>query len=131
MKTFHLLSAIFFVIALALQLLVVKDADKGWIAGFNARNEARAEQGIEMADNQSAIADQNKKGFMREQRNDLRNKVEKTFKGKVSVPQLALGSFIFAFVLWGVGLLRREPRSFGVNLFVIIVFCLVRWLNFL
>ena len=50
MKLFHLLSAIFFVIALALQLLVVKDADKGWIASFNAKNEARAEQGIEMDD---------------------------------------------------------------------------------
>ena len=131
MKLFHLLSAIFFVIALLFQLLVVKDADKGWIASFNAKNEARAEQGIEMAENQSSIAQQNKKGIMREQRNNLRNQVEKTFKGKVTVPQLALGAFILAFILWGVGLIRKEPRSFGVNLFVIIVFCIVRWMNFL
>ena len=121
MRIFCHLSFVAFLLALALQFLVVRDAEKGAIAGMDDIQRDRAEQRAAAGSDETVKAREPRKAFLGEAVNY-----------KADVPQLALGALILAVVLWAVAILRKEDRPYyGTNAVLLVVFCIVRWLNFL
>ena len=132
MRIFTQLSLVALVLAALLQFTVVRSVDRGaansmaQIAqGHNAEFGGQTEASKEM------IAQQ-RKGILREQRQNVRDKIEGALKHKVTTPQLAIGFMGLGIVLWGVAVLRKEENvHHALNAVFLVVFCVVRWLNFL
>lgn len=132
MRIFCHLSFVAFLLALALQFLVVRDAEKGAIAGMDDIQRDRAEQRVAAGSSETVKAREPRKAFLWDFRTDMRQKVEKAVNHKATAPQLALGAMILALALWAVAILRKEDRPYyGTNAVLLAVFCIVRWLNFL
>ena len=132
MRIFSHLSFVVFLLALALQFLVVRDAETGVVANMDAVQRGRAAERAALGSGEEVEARAPKKVFLGSFRNDMRAKVEKAAGGRATVPQLALGAMIFAAVLWAVAVLRKEDRPYyGTNAVLLALFCIVRWLNFL
>ena len=132
MRIFCHLSFLVFLLALALQFLVVRDAGRGAVAGMAALQNDRAAERAALGSGEEAAPAAPRKVFLGDWRNEMRGKVERAVEGKATVPQLALGAFVAALVLWAVAVLRKEDRPYyGTNAVLLAVFCIVRWLNFL
>ena len=120
MRLFTHLSLAALVLAALFQFTVVRSVDTGaansmaQIAqGHNAEFGGQTEASKEM------IAQQ-RKGVLREQ------------KHKVTTPQIAIGFMALGIVLWAVAVLRKEENiHHALNAVFLVVFCVVRWLNFL
>ena len=126
------LSLVALVLAALLQFTVVRSADTGAahnIGQFAATH--NAELGGQTEASKEMIAQQ-RKGIFREQRQTVRDKIEKALKHKVTTPQLAIGFMALGVVLWAVAVLRKEENvHHALNAVFLVVFCVVRWLNFL
>lgn len=130
MRIFCHLSFVAFLLALALQFLVVRDAEKGVVANMDNLQRDRAAERAALGSGETAEARTPKKAFLGDFRNETRQKVEKA--AGFDVPKLSLGALVLALVLWAVAILRKEDRPYyGTNGVLLVVFCLVRWLNFL
>ena len=130
MRIFCHLSFVAFLLALALQFLVVRDAEKGVVANMDNLQRDRAAERAALGSGETAEARAPKKAFLGDFRNETRQKVEKA--AGFDVPKLALGALVLALALWAVAILRKEDRPYyGTNGVLLVVFCLVRWLNFL
>jgi len=132
MRIFSHASFVFLLLALVLQFLVVHDPNKGMIHDMGARAEKRAaELGGETAAAKETM-EQHRKGIWREQRQNVRNKIEGWIQHKATCPQIALGSAILGLLCWGGAFLRKEDQPpVARNVVVLVAFCLIRWLNFL
>lgn len=132
MRIFTQLSLVSLVLAALLQFTVVRSVDRGAANSMaqiaqthNAALDGQTEASREM------IAQQ-RKGILREQRQNARDKIEGAFKHKVTTPQLGIGFMALGIVLWGVAVLRKEENvHHALNAVFLVVFCVVRWLNFL
>lgn len=130
MRIFCHLSFVAFLLALALQFLVVRDAEKGVVSNMDNLQRDRAAERAALGSGETAEARAPKKAFLGDFRNETRQKVEKA--AGFDVPKLALGALVLALALWAVAILRKEDRPYyGTNGVLLVVFCLVRWLNFL
>ena len=50
----------------------------------------------------------------------------------MSVPQIAIGFMALGIVLWAAAVLRKEENvHHALNAVFLVVFCVIRWLNFL
>ena len=75
---------------------------------------------------------QQRKGILREQRQAIRDKVEGALGRKVGTPEIAIGLMVLGIILWGAAVLRKEENVHHVlNATFLVVFCVIRWLNFL
>ena len=132
MRLFSRLSLAVLLLAALMQFTVVRSADSGAahsIGQFAATH--NAELGGQTEASREMIAQQ-RKGVLREQRQALRDKVEKALKHKVTTPQIAIGFMALGIVLWAVAVLRKEENvHHALNAVFLVVFCVVRWLNFL
>ena len=129
MRIFCHLSFVAFLLALALQFLVVREA-KGVVANMDDRQRDRAAERAALGSGETVEARAPEKAFLGDFRNETRQKVEKA--AGFDVPKLALGALVLALALWAVAILRKEDRPYyGTNGVLLVVFCLVRWLNFL
>ena len=126
------LSLVALVLAALLQFTVVRSADTG--AAHNLGEIAsthNAELGGQTEASREMIAQQ-RKGVLREQRQAVRDKIENVFKHKVTAPQLAIGFMALGIVLWAAAVLRKEENvHHALNAVFLVVFCVIRWLNFL
>ena len=126
------LSLVALVLAALLQFTVVRSADTG--AAHNLGQLAathNAELGGQTEASREMIAQQ-RKGILREQRQAVRDKVETALKHKVSVPQIAIGFMALGIVLWAAAVRRKEENvHHALNAVLLVVFCVIRWLNFL
>ena len=130
MRIFCHLSFVAFLLALALQFLVVRDANKGLTQNYEALQQAAIGERAKLGSGEEVPDRGPKKAFMEDFRNDMRQKVETAVNHKADASQLALGALILAAVLWAVAILRKEDRPYyGTNGVLLAVFCLVRWLN--
>ena len=126
------LSLVALVLAALLQFTVVRSADTG--AAHNLGQLAathNAELGGQTEASREMIAQQ-RKGILREQRQAVRDKVETALQHKVSGPQIAIGFMALGIVLWAAAVLRKEENvHHALNAVFLVVFCVIRWLNFL
>lgn len=126
------LSLVALVLAALLQFTVVRSADTG--AAHNLGQLAathNAELGGQTEASREMIAQQ-RKGILREQRQAVRDKVETALKHKVSVSQIAIGFMALGIVLWAAAVLRKEENvHHALNAVFLVLFCVIRWLNFL
>ena len=130
MRIFCHISFVCFLLALALQFLVVRDANRGLTQNYEAMQQAAIGERAKYGSGEEVPNAGPKKAFMEDFRTNMRQKVEKAVNYKADVPQLALGMLILAAVLWAVAILRKEDRPYyGTNGVLLAVFCLVRWLN--
>lgn len=120
------------VLAALMQFTVVRSADTG--AAHNLGQLAathNAELGGQTEASREMIAQQ-RKGILREQRQAVRDKIENALQRKATAPQLAIGLMALGIVFWGVAVLRREESvHHALNTVFLVVFCVIRWLNFL
>lgn len=132
MRIFCHLSFVVFLLALALQFLVVRDAGTGVVQDMATVQHDRAAARAALGSGEEVAEAAPTKAFAEDFRRDMRQKVEKAVGYKATAPQLALGAFVLALVLWAVAVLRKEDRPYyGTNGVLLAVFCVVRWLNFL
>jgi len=132
MRIFSHLSFVAFLLALALQFLVVRDANSGIVANMDALQQDRAAERAALGSGEESASRAPRKAFLGDFRNDMRAKVEKAADGKATVPQLALGALVAAIVLWALAILRKEDRPYyGINAVLLVLFCLSRWMNVL
>ena len=132
MRIFCHLSFVAFLLALALQFLVVRDAETGVVANMDSLQRDRASERAALGSGETVEARAPRKAFLGDFRTDMRKRVEKAVNYKATAPQLALGAMILALALWAVAILRKEDRPYyGTNAVLLAVFCIVRWLNFL
>ena len=132
MRIFSHLSFAVFLLALALQFLVVRDAETGLVANMDSLQRDRAAQRAALGSGEETAARAPKRAFLGRFRGDLRAKVERATGGSPDVPQLALGAFVLALALWVAAVLRKEDRPYyGTNAVLLVLFCLTRWVNFL
>ena len=126
------LSLVALVLAALLQFTVVRSADTG--AAHNLGQLAathNAELGGQTEASKEMIAQQ-RKGILCDQRQAVRDKVEKALGRKVTAPQLAIGFMGLGIVLWGAAVIRKEENvHHALNAVFLVVFCVIRWLNFL
>ena len=126
------LSLVALVLAALLQFTVVRSADTG--AAHNLGQLAathNAELGGQTEASREMIAQQ-RKGILREQRQAVRDKLEGALGRKVGTPELAIGFMALGIVLWGVAVIRKEENvHHALNAVFLVVFCVIRWLNFL
>lgn len=126
------LSLVALVLAALLQFTVVRSADTG--AAHNLGQLAathNAELGGQTEASKEMIVQQ-RKGILRDQRQAVRDKVEKALGRKVTAPQLAIGFMGLGIVLWGAAVIRKEENvHHALNAVFLVVFCVIRWLNFL
>lgn len=132
MRIFSHLSFVAFLLALALQFLVVRDENSGVVANMDALQQDRAAERASLGSGEESTPRAPRKAFLGDFRNDMRAKVEKAAEGKATVPQLALGALVAAIVLWALAILRKEDRPYyGINAVLLVLFCLSRWMNVL
>ena len=132
MRIFCHLSFVVFLLALALQFLVVRDANSGLTQNVAAMQQGRVAERAALGSGEEVGDRGPKKAFMADFRNDMRQKVEKAVNYKADASQLALGALILAAVLWAIAILRKEDRPYyGTNGVLLAIFCIVRWFNFL
>ena len=126
------LSLVVLVLAALMQFTVVRGADTGSAAKFARIAETRAaELGGQTEASKEMIAQQ-RKGVLREQRQAIRDKIEKALGRKVGTPELAIGLMGLGVVLWGAAVIRKEENvHHALNAVFLVVFCVIRWLNFL
>lgn len=130
MRIFCHLSFVVFLLALALQFLVVRDANSGLTQNYEAMQQAAIGERAKYGSGEEVQDRGPKKAFMEDFRNDMRRKVEKAVGYKADASQLALGALILAAVLWAVAIVRKEDRPYyGTNGVLLAVFCVVRWFN--
>ncbi|MBQ9726080.1 MAG: hypothetical protein IJV65_01065 [Kiritimatiellae bacterium] len=130
MRIFSHLSFVVFLLALALQFLVVRDANSGLTQNYEAMQQAAIGERVKYGSDEEVKDRGPKKAFLEDFRNDMRRKVETAVGHKADASQLALGAMILAAVLWAVAIVRKEDRPYyGTNGVLLAVFCLVRWLN--
>ena len=126
------LSLVALVLAALLQFTVVRSADTG--AAHNLGQLAathNAELGGQTEASREMIAQQ-RKGILREQRQAVRDKLEGALGRKVGTPELAIGFMALGIVLWGVAVIRKEENvHHALNAVFLVLFCVIRWLNFL
>ena len=132
MRLFTHLSLAALVLAALFQFTVVRSVDRGAANSMaQIAQTHNAEFGGQTEASKEMIAQQ-RKGVLREQRQNLRDKVEKALKHKVTTPQIAIGFMALGIVLWAVAVLRKEENvHHALNAVFLVVFCVVRWLNFL
>ena len=126
------LSLVALVLAALLQFTVVRGTDTGSAAKFAKIAETHsAELGGQTEASKEMIAQQ-RKGILREQRQAVRDKLEGALGPKVGTPELAIGFMALGVVLWAVAVLRKEENvHHALNATFLVVFCVIRWLNFL
>lgn len=120
------------VLAALMQFTVVRSVDRGAANSMaQIAQTHNAELGGQTEASKEMIAQQ-RKGILREQRQAVRDKVEKALGGKVTVPQIAIGLMGLGIVCWGAAVLRKEENVHHMlNAVFLVVFCVIRWLNFL
>ena len=126
------LSLVALVLAALFQFTVVRGTDTGSAAKFARIAESHAaELGGQTEASKEMIAQQ-RKGVLREQRQAIRDKVEGALGRKVGTPEIAIGLMVLGIILWGAAVLRKEENVHHVlNATFLVVFCVIRWLNFL
>lgn len=128
MRIFCHLSLAAFLLALALQFLVVGDANKGILAAEEDRQNDRAAQRAAVGSGETVAEQAPRKAFLEDFRNDMRTRVENVVGKKPTVEQISVGALILALVLWGVAVLRKEDRPYyGTNSVLLVLFA-ARWL---
>jgi hypothetical protein len=132
MRIFTHLSLAALVLAALMQFTVVRSVDRGAANSMaQIAQTHNAEFGGQTEASKEMIAQQ-RKGILREQRQAIREKVEKALGGKVTTPQIAIGLMGLGIVLWGAAVLRKEENvHHALNAVFLAVFCVIRWLNFL
>jgi hypothetical protein len=132
MRIFTQLSLVALVLAALIQFTVVRSVDRGAANSMaQIAQTHNAEFGGQTDASKEMIAQQ-RKGILRDQRQAVRDKVEKALGGKVTAPQLAIGLMGLGVVLWGAAVLRKEENvHHALNAVFLVVFCVIRWLNFL
>ena len=132
MRIFTQLSLAALVLAALMQFTVVRSVDRGAANSMaQIAQTHNAEFGGQTDASKEMIAQQ-RKGILRDQRQAVRDKVEKALGGKVTAPQLAIGLMGLGVVLWGAAVLRKEENvHHALNAVFLVVFCVIRWLNFL
>ena len=132
MRIFTQLSLVALVLAALMQFTVVRSVDRGAANSMaQIAQTHNAEFGGQTEASKEMIAQQ-RKGILRDQRQAVRDKVEKALGGKVTAPQLAIGLMGLGVVLWGAAVLRKEENvHHALNAVFLVVFCVIRWLNFL
>ena len=132
MRLFTHLSLAALVLAALFQFTVVRSVDRGAANSMaQIAQTHNAEFGGQTEASKEMIAQQ-RKGVLREQRQNLRDKVEKALKHKVTTPQIAIGFMAIGVIFWAVAVLRKEENvHHALNAVFLVVFCVVRWLNFL
>lgn len=126
------LSLVALLLAALLQFSVVRSPDRGAANSMaQIAQTHNAEFGGQTEASKEMIAQQ-RKGILREQRQAARDRIEKALGGKVTAPQLAIGFMGLGIVLWGVAVIRREENvHHAINTVLLVLFCVIRWLNFL
>lgn len=126
------LSLVALVLAALLQFTVVRSADTGAAHSLGQLAATHnAELGGQTEASKEMIAQQ-RKGILLDQRQAVRDKVEKALGRKVTAPQLAIGFMGLGIVLWGAAVIRKEENvHHALNAVFLVVFCVIRWLNFL
>lgn len=126
------LSLVALVLAALFQFTVVRGTDTGSAAKFAQIAETHAaELGGQTEASKEMIAQQ-RKGILREQRQAIRDKVEGALGRKVGTPEIAIGLMVLGIVLWGAAVIRKEENvHHALNAVFLVVFCVIRWLNFL
>lgn len=126
------LSLVALVLAALLQFTVVRSADTGAAHSLGQLAATHnAELGGQTEASKEMIAQQ-RKGILCDQRQAVRDKVEKALGRKVTAPQLAIGFMGLGIVLWGAAVIRKEENvHHALNAVFLVVFCVIRWLNFL
>ncbi len=126
------LSLVALVLAALLQFTVVRGTDVGSAAKFAKIAETHAAELGGQTDASKEMIAQQRKGILREQRQAVRDKLEGALGRKVGTPELAIGFMALGIVLWGVAVIRKEENvHHALNAVFLVVFCVIRWLNFL